>query len=78
VQLENPAEALRNHDEKFKVTAPKGYIFRVTAAEAEKSAFARSANQNLRPFLVVQNGRLSELPEDGMSTLKRKIRRRNA
>lgn len=36
IQGNNPAEALRNQDSKFKVTTPNGYIFQVTCRRGRK------------------------------------------
>jgi hypothetical protein len=36
IHLSNSAEALRNQDGKFKVTAPNGYIFQVTCRRGRK------------------------------------------
>jgi len=53
LEVENPAQALRDEDGTFKVISPYGQIFRVTCR--------RGGNMRIREIGQVENGGLSEV-----------------
>jgi hypothetical protein len=53
LEVENPAEALRNQDGIFKVISPYGHIFRVTCR--------RGSNMRIREIGNSENSELSEV-----------------
>jgi hypothetical protein len=50
LEVENPAEALRNQDGIFKVISPYGHIFRSPVGEDPICESVKSATQKIRNF----------------------------
>jgi hypothetical protein len=50
LEVENPAEVLRNEDGTFKVISPSGYVFRVTCRRGHKMSVREIGSSEHAPF----------------------------
>jgi hypothetical protein len=69
VEVENPAEALRNEDGTFNVTSPYGHIFRVTCRRGRNMRVREIARKVQRlpksPIMTNSMGRVPNRPLRG-------------